>query len=204
MKKILFVIIMIVGLGIGFVGIPSIAGSSFDAVASKLQSGDEKAVTQKIQEIAEMNVVEYDYTNAVNLDDDAKLKKKLSLPFTSKEVVMTYDGIMKIGADMSQIEVNVDKSDNGNVNSVTITIPELEITSNEIDRDSMSFPVEKGSLINKITTEDYDELEKKAYSEIEKFVKKSGTLENARTEMEEVLTGYVKGLFGEDVEVYFE
>ena len=138
------------------------------------------------------------------MSDKEKLFKKISVPFGSKNIVMTYDGKMKIGADVSEINAEVGKDAEGNVETVAITLPDVEITSNEIDRDSIDFPVEKGTIINKLKNSDYDELETKAEAEIEKSVKESNVMKEAQAELQATLKGYIQGLYGEDVEVSFK
>jgi hypothetical protein len=117
---------------------------------------------------------------------------------------MKYDGKMKIGADMSGIEAEAEKDASGNVKSVSVTIPEIVITSNEVDRDSITFPVEKSTIINKIKSSDYDDLETNAREKIEKAVKASNTMDQAEEKLKENITGYLHGLYGKDVEVTFK
>ena len=204
MKKIVGLVLILAGLVLGFFGLPSILNNdSPAALLSKLQSGNDKAVTEKLSNIASNSVIEYDYTNAVKLNSTEKLFKKVSIPFTSKKVVMIYDGKMKIGAEISEVEAKVDKGTDGTVSSVSIVLPEVEITSNEIDRNSIAFPVEKSGLLNGIKNSDYDELEKTAKEKIENSVKASSVMTQAEQALKDNITGYLHGLYGEDVEVVF-
>ena len=77
MKKIVGLVLILAGLVLGFFGLPSILNNdSPAALLSKLQSGNDKAVTEKLSNIASNSVIEYDYTNAVKLNSTEKLFKK--------------------------------------------------------------------------------------------------------------------------------
>ncbi len=204
MKKIVGLVLILAGLALGFFGLPSLMkGNSPAALLSNLQSGNNKAVTEKLSNIASNSVIEYDYTNAVKLKSSEKFMKKISIPFTDKNIVMIYDGKMKIGADVSELDAKVDKDVSGNINSVTIKLPKVEITSNEINRQSISFPVEKATILNRVKNSDYDELEKTAKEKIENTVKSSSVMTEAEQALKDNISGYLRGLYGEDVEVVF-
>ena len=147
MKKIVGLALILAGLVIGFFGIPSIVNNnSPEAILDGLKNGNEKAVTEKISEIAEASTVQYEYSNAVKLSDKDTFIKKIKLPFAAKTIVMMYDGVMKLGADASKMEVSIDKGTNGDVKSITVTCPPVKITSHEIDRDSIQI-IAKDSII---------------------------------------------------------
>lgn len=205
MKKIVGLVLILAGLALGFFGLPSLFnGGSPTELLSNLQKGNDKAVTEKLSNIASNSVIEYDYTNAVKLNSNEKFMKKITIPFTSKNIVMIYDGKMKIGADISEIEAKVDKGATGNINGITVTLPEVKINSNEIDRKSISFPVEKATILNGLKNSDYDELESTAKEKIEASVSASSVMTQAEQALKDNITGYIHGLYGEDVEVVFK
>ena len=205
MKKIVGLVLILAGLALGFFGLPSIMnGGSPADLLSNLQNGNDKEVTEKLSNIASNSVIQYDYTNAVKLKSSEKFMEKISIPFTSKDIVMIYDGKMKIGADISEVEAKVDKSATGDINGVTVTLPKVEITSNEINRQSIAFPVEKSTILNRVKNSDYDELEKTAKEKIENSVKSSAVMTQAEQALKDNITGYLRGLYGEDVEVIFK
>lgn len=204
MKKIVGLVLILAGLVIGFFGIPSIVNnSSPEAILSSLKSGNEKAVTEKVSEIAEASTVQYEYSNAVKLSDKDTFIKKIKLPFAAKTIVMMYDGVMKLGADASKMEVSVDKGVTGEIKHVTVTCPPIEITSHEIYRDSIQLIV-KDSIIKQQKASDYDELDKKGRKEIEKAVKESSAMNEAEQYLKDSISGFLVGLYGEDVEIEFK
>lgn len=190
----------------GFFVIPTLlGGASLNDLSEKIIGGDEEAVSEKLQEIAEISTVEYDYSNALNFKDNKKLFNNLSIPFTSKEAVMTYDGKIKMGINAKKLKVkDIEKNVSGDVESITIGIPKIKITSHEIDRDTIKFPVEESTILNKLTNKDYDELETKGKNEMKKTALRSEAMDMAEKHLKDSLKGYVKGLYGTDVKVVFE
>lgn len=204
MKKILAIILIIVGLGFGYFVLPSMLSGTIGSIVDGINNGDEAAITEKISDVAEESVLEYNYTNAVKLKDARKMFKDIKIPLSEKEIVMIYDGKLKIGADVSKIKAEVDKGVTGEVKAVKVTLPEVKITSSEINRDTIKFSKESNGILNSIDNSDYDNLENKGKTEMEKTVKKSEVMNTAKLELEKTIKGYIKALYGNDVDVSFE
>ena len=204
MKKILAIILIIVGLGFGYFVLPSMLSGTIGSIVDGINNGDEAAITEKISDVAEESVLEYNYTNAVKLKDARKMFKDIKIPLSEKEIVMIYDGKLKIGADVSKIKAEVDKGATGEVKAVKVTLPEVKITSSEINRDTIKFSKESNGILNSIDNSDYDNLENKGKTEMEKTVKKSEVMNTAKLELEKTIKGYIKALYGNDVDVSFE
>lgn len=208
MKKLLGLVLIVAGLGIGFFGIPSVLGNaSFNEAVSKLKSGDDGAVTEKVSYIAELSVLDFKYTNATSITDSLKIEafsKKVKLPFTKKAIVMVYDGDIKIGVDAEEITVEVDKESGDKVTAVTVGLPPMKITSNDIDRDSIRYPLEKNNILNNIETEDYAKMEEDGKEKMAKAVESNGAMDRARVELKTTITGYLTALYGDDVKITFK
>lgn len=208
MKKLLGLLLIICGLGIGFFGIPSVIGdAAWDDVISKVKTGDEAAVTEKVSEIAELSVLDFKYSNATSITDTRtieKFKKKVNVPFTKKAIVMTYDGEIKIGVDADKITVNISKGQNNAVEEVTIGLPPLKITSNDIDRDSIKYPLEKNNILNNIESEDYASMEEDGKARMAEAVANNGAMDRAKEELKATLTGYLTAMYGDEVNITFE
>ncbi|MGN0709438.1 MAG: DUF4230 domain-containing protein [Anaerovoracaceae bacterium] len=184
------------GLVLGFL----ISGPAGEAAARKKES---KALTDRLSSAEELSSIEYDYRNAVKLESSRQLFESLDIPFTKKEIVMTYSGVMKIGIDMSKVSVSVKRS-GGDVSGVRVTLPDVKILSNEIDRDSIDFPIETQGLGNSIKTADYSKLEKQADSDIRDSVRDSSVMDQAESEVKSDISGYLKSLYGSDIKVSFD
>ena len=182
MKKILGLVLIICGLGLGFFGIPSVIGNnSIDDMISRVKSGDEGAVTEKLSYIAELSVLDFKYSNATSITDKLEIenfKKKINIPFTKKQIVMTYDGDIKLGVDADKITVNINKGSGGAVDEVTVGLPPIKITSNNIDRDSISYPLEKNNILNNIKSDDYAKMEEDGMATMAEAVANNGAMDS--------------------------
>lgn len=207
MKKLISAFFIIIGLALGFLVIPAIL-EIFDADDSTSQANSgEEYVLSEVKSIAELSVLEYDYSNASSGTDTiqfAKILKDLKIPFTTKTVVMQYDGIIKLGADTSQIKVGkITKSLAGNITKISITLPPIQVLSHEIDRDSIEFPVEKDTILNKLKTEDFAKLEETAREEMEQRALESDIIKTAANDLQTKITSYLQAIYGENIDIQF-
>ena len=190
MKKLLGLVLIIFGLGIGFFGIPSLIGdTSFNDVISMVKAGDEAAVTEKVSEIAELSVLDFKYSNATSITDSRtieKYKKKVNLKKKKKSIVMTTKG-----------------SDDA-IEEITVGLPPLKITSNDIDRDSIKYPLEKNNILNNITSEDYANMEEEGKATMAEAVANNGAMDRAKEELKITITGYLAAMYGDDVKITFK
>jgi hypothetical protein len=88
MKKIVGLVLILAGLALGFFGLPSLLkGGSPDEILNSLQGGKDEAIVEKITNIAENSVIEYDYTNAAVFESNEKLFEKIKIPFAKKKIL---------------------------------------------------------------------------------------------------------------------
>lgn len=208
MKKLLSLVLIVCGLGIGFFGIPSIMGnSSWNDAVSKIESGEESSLTEKVSHIAELSVLDFKYKNATSITDNIEVKTykdKINIPFTKKAIVMTYDGDIKIGVDADKITINVKRGSGDAVEEVTVGLPPMKITSNDIDRESIKYPLEKNNILNQIDSEDYAKMEEDGKAKMAEAVEKNGAMDRAKEELKATITGYLTALYGDDVKIVFK
>ena len=208
MKKLLGLVLIICGLGIGFFGIPSVIGNNaWNDVISNVKSGDEGAVTEKLSDIAELSVLDFKYSNATSITDSREIdnfKKKVNIPFTKKQIVMTYDGDIKLGVDADKITVDISKNSAGAVEEITVGLPPIKITSNDIDRDSIKYPLEKNNILNNIKSEDFAQMEEDGKAKMAEAVSTNGAMDRAKEELKTTITGYLTAMYGDDVTISFK
>lgn len=113
-----------------------------------------------------------------------------------------YDGDIKIGVDAEKITVDVEKS-GSTVNSITVGIPPMMITANDIDRDSIRYPLEKNNILNDIDSDDYAQMEEEGKAKMAEAVNQNGAMDRAKEELKTAITGYLTALYGEDVKINF-
>ena len=127
----------------------------------------------RLAEISELASVTYTYTNMAqfeNSDDFYGMK----IPFTTKKFILAYDGTIKAGIDLGDVEIEVRDND------VTVTLPEAEILSHEIDADSVEIFDEKTSIFNPFTIEDFTAFQAAQREVMEEKALQRGLLAQAR------------------------
>ena len=113
------------------------------------------------------------------------------VPGTQSNYVYSYDGTIKAGIDFKDIEM--DKDDVNHV--ITITFPEFKILSTEINDDSFILYNDGANPFTSLKLEDVD----KSNTELKKAAResaiKNGILENARTNAEMLIRGYLASMY---------
>lgn len=89
------------------------------------------------------------------------------VPCTTDQTVYTYEGCIKVGFDIEDIDVKVDNDDK----RIVITVPEPKIISDELYEDEFKFWDIKNSVFNSSSLGEYSELAAgiKAAEEAEMF-----------------------------------
>lgn len=208
MKKIIAIMLIICGLGLGFFVVPSfLENAPWNSTLTGVQKGNDEAVTERLSYVADLSILDYKYANACNYTDHRDfelLKGKLNIPFTKKQIVMLYEGDIKIGVDVEKITADVKKGISGNVKTVVVGLPPLKITSNDIDRGTIEFPIESDNILNGLSSSDYSKIEKAGKVKMAKAVKDNKVMAKAKNELKNRMKGYLTALYGEDVIVEFE
>lgn len=180
-KKIL-IIILLIGLALFaafFYGKKQMKSEMEPEITSSL-------IYNKLVSAMELTTLKYHYTNMGHFENQNTFYG-YKVPFTSKEFIVSYEGLINAGIDLNKMKVNVgDKS-------IEVRIPAAEILSHEIYEDSLKVYDERESIFNRIDIEDYNDFSKDQKSEIEKKAIKKGLLKEADEEskraIEEILMG---------------
>ncbi len=134
---------------------------------------DTVALAQELTEISELATMEYCYTNTVKYDSHIDFYG-YRIPFTTNFFVVSYDGVIKAGVDLSKAQINLEGE------LITITLPNAEILSHEIDFDSFEATDETYSIFNTITITDYTSFTADQNGKMEQKALDSGILDRAR------------------------
>ena len=105
---------------------------------------------ERLRSAQELVTVAYYYTNMGRFENHVDFYG-WKVPFTTKSFIVSYDGVIKAGVDLSGVEVEVDEAGK----SVTVTLPDSGILSHEIPEDSIEVFDESDNIFNPITIEDY-------------------------------------------------
>ena len=140
-------------------------------------------IYEEIQGIGELATVEYLFTDAA-IFTDSKQIGNWNIPFTQKSFTIKWNGTIKAGIQIEQIEIHVDQ-DNA---IITITLPASQILSYEVDNESVEVLDEKNNIFNKITIQDKIELDIATEKAMIERAIQSGLLENALENAEDIIT----------------
>ena len=133
----------------------------------------------KISAMSELAVVTYTYTE-LGQNESSKEFYGVKMPFTTNRFLLTYDGVIKAGIDMTEVKVDVDQG----VKTVTVTLPQAEILSHEIDEDSVKIYDEKTSIFNPFTVQDYTSFYVDQKKTVEEKAREKGLLTEAQAQAE--------------------
>ena len=168
--------------------------NKFDLFGTSKKVITSEYIEHQIQEISELATLHHQYRKMASYQDVAKLVDILPawrINKSVKEFVLVYKGDVKLGYDMKDIQIYVDKI----AKTITITLPEPKILSHSIDFESIEVLMEKEGWFNDIKFEDfkkffvyeqknyeqtnYDELKKRAREQAQRiiFLYLSGILE---------------------------
>ena len=103
---------------------------------------------QHLREVSDLVSVEYHYTNMGKFENTLDFYG-WEVPFTTKSFIVSYDGVIRAGVDLSRAEVEV------NGDTISVTLPAAEILSNEVEEGSLQVYDETHSIFNPISIEDY-------------------------------------------------
>lgn len=153
---------------------------------------------RQMQSVCELATLECYYHNTAKLDSE----KRVLFWNTSKKLWIEYSGIVKIGVDISKLDLTVKD------NIVTITLPEAKIFSCKVDETSLSedtfYSEEKGWGGSKVTAKDQSTAFAQAQQDMLEMVQQDETLLlQAKERAQTLLLNYVKNI-GEAIGVDYD
>lgn len=144
-------------------------------------------LSQQIQSISELATVEYNYTNMGKFENQATFYG-WKVPFTTKSFIISYDGKIKAGIDMSIVEVKVSGK------TIDVKVPTAKILSHEIDEKSIEVFDETKNIFNQISITDYNQFAIDQKDKMEANVKEKGFIKEAQEKAETTIQTFVKSL----------
>lgn len=157
---------------------------------------DSSSVFERIQNIQELSLVQYNYTGVVGFQDNKTLAD-IDIPFTQKFFLIKFDGLIKSGINLQEIELDI----NSETNSAVITLPEAEIMQNSIDERSLIVYDQSMNILNPIKIEDYNNAIAQEKDDMEKKAIENGILEQSKTQAEMLLTSLLTEIGFENITI---
>ena len=142
---------------------------------------------QRLNAIQELATQEYHYTNMGRFQNQLDFYG-WKVPFTTKSFIVAYNGGIKAGVDLSELQVEVSGK------TISVTLPEGKILSHDIDEYSLEVFDETKNIFNPIQIEDYTGFTADQKASMEERAIDEGLLtaasERARTVVEEFLSAF--------------
>nr|WP_314741164.1 DUF4230 domain-containing protein [uncultured Haemophilus sp.] len=172
-------ILILIGVGIVLVGYPVYKkvvniGDDNTTISSNL-------LGNYIKKSQELVSYKYFYTNAAMFENKKDLYG-FELPLTSKKFILSYNGRATLGVDLKDILIDI----SGN-KIIISNLGNVQILSNEIDESSIKIFDERTSLFSSWNIKDYQKFFTEQKAEIEKKVKESNLLIEAKSSAEEAI-----------------
>ena len=146
-------------------------------------------LTQQLQEIEELDTMSYNYTKVGKFSDNLKFNG-WDIPLTQKSFLITYNGKLKAGIKMDKIKISIEN------NTIIVSIPEIEILSNEIDENSIEVYDETKNVFNPISISDYTAFAKKQKETVAEEAIENGLLSEAATKSQSTIKKYLNAIPG--------
>ena len=142
-------------------------------------------LASRLRSVQELVTVSYYYTNMGRFENQVDFYG-WKVPFTTKSFIVSYDGVIKAGVDLEQLQVSIGGGE------VTVTLPESRIISHEIPEDSLEVFDESDNLFNHITIEDYTAFTRDQKDAMEQRAVDSGLLDRAGQEARMVVDSLLR------------
>ncbi len=146
-------------------------------------------LTEQLQDAEKLVSVEYNYTNMGKFENHLDFYG-WKVPFTTKSFIVSYDGTILAGVDLSRAGIEIDES----AKAVSITLPSSSILSHEIDQDSLEVFDESKNIFNQISVGDFSSFAADQKSAVEARALNKGLLDSADEKAAEAVTALLTPL----------
>lgn len=148
-----------------YIAVIVIVGGLCLYLGMKINSGEPKGAVNEVQTVSEVTLKEvlrsasdlvsqkYYYTDLDKYENHKEILGK-TLPFTSEEIIFSYDGVISAGIDVSEVEFKIDNEKK----VITVYVPKSRILTHEVDENSFKVYNVKDAALNDIGFDEYTRL----------------------------------------------
>lgn len=151
-----------------------------------------ETIKKQLNGLSELVTQEYTYRNADRRESSETWIFGWTRPFSSKSILITYDGTIKAGIDFSKIDVHVDEE----ARIITVKIPKSTITDHNIPQDGIEVLEVKNGLFNKVTFDNYNDFVSAQKEIMEEKAVAQGLLTKADGEARELVEKFLSMMPG--------
>lgn len=176
LKKILFVLLFLVGAFIG--GMFFANKQTEPEISSTL-------IQNRIEQASDLVTTKYHYAKVGKFENSLSLNG-WSIPLTNKNFILTFEGEIQLGTDLSKAEVEIKDS------TIHVTVDKPTVISNSIDESSIEVYDETKNIFNPISVNDYKkfavEQKETALSEAKKKGLMKTSQENTKKSVKKIIS----------------
>lgn len=154
-----------------------------------------ETIRDSMANIGKLCTAEYSYTHVEHVDSSREIKG-FKVPFTTSTFIYSYDGIVMAGIDFTKIQI--DKNDIEKI--ITVTLPDVEIISSDVEQNSFQLYDEKNNIFNPISVTDVAVSFTELKNSEEKKAIETGLFDRARASAIILVENFMHGSY--DVEEY--
>ncbi len=197
-------IIIYIILFIAFIGVGFAVNFVMPKAISEERSIDVNTLKSEVSEINELATLQYDYREVIDQLKDTKANLFVTKVKTGKSgFISTFDGCIKAGVDLNQVDYDVKNPEEGSDAApvITVSLPEATILSHEDSNPETLYEAGMntsgvGNVRNKAIAEKKTEKEKEFIA--------AGNLDKAKAQAQDVIKDFIQSVYGNDVVVQFE
>ena len=176
LKKVLFIVVFIL---IAFVGGMFFANKQTEPeITSTL-------IQNRIEQASDLVTTKYHYTKVGKFENSLSLNG-WSIPLTNKNFILTFEGEIQLGTDLSKAKVDIKDS------TIYVTVDKPTVISNSIDESSIEVYDETKNIFNPISVNDYKkfavEQKETALSEAKKKGLMKTAQENTKKSVKDIIS----------------
>lgn len=197
-------IIVYIILFIAFIGVGFAVNYVMPKAVSEERKIDVNTLKSEVTEINELATLQYDYREVIDELKQTSAKLFVAKINTGKSgFIATFDGCIKAGVDLNQVEYDVKNPEEGSKDApeVTVSLPEATILSHEDSNPTTLY--EEGSKGSGTGSIRNSAIAKKKAEKEEEFIA-AGNLEKSKVQAQDVISDFIHNLYGDDVVVKFE
>lgn len=187
------------------VGIVLTVGALFGLNKMSLLEEPTRSITSTgiggtLEEISEVAVEQYSYSAVGRFEEDGWRALGFRVPLTGKHFLIAYDGVVKAGVkNIEKSDVHIDDA----ARTVTITVFQAEILSNEIEPSSVVVYDQSFNPLNQVRVENYAEFLDSEEKRAEDKARENGLLERAQQRVTDLVAAQAEAfLAGSDKDGY--
>lgn len=159
-----------------------------------------ESIGASFNQIAELGVEEYVYSNVGSFDKDGLMLRGFEIPFTGRNFLVSFDGKVTAGVKHAD-QINVEIIDRNQL--ITVSVPQVEVLNSQVNADSVVVHDQSMNPINQVRVEDVTGFVQEQERLATQKAVDQGLLQRAEQRTAELLENHTRALVtGTPLEAY--